>query len=103
MPLHFLSACLFFLVCCLGGLRRYEWMWTDRAALRYEVEYCEDLKDESSVLWPVVGRFKSEHGIVGCYMIPIAGTINSVVTFFLWTQRFITKLSHKGQHEGWDF
>ena len=49
MSLHSLSACMFVLVCCLGCLRRYEGMWTDLAALRYDVEYCEDLEDESAV------------------------------------------------------
>ena len=51
----------------------------------------------------MVGRFKSEHGVDGCYMIPIAGTTNSGITFFQWTQRFIAKLSHEGRHEGWAF
>ena len=48
MPLYSLSACMFFLVCCLGGLRRYEGMW-------YDVEYCKDLEVKSAVSWPVVG------------------------------------------------
>ena len=103
MPLHSLSAWMFFLVCCLGGLGGYEGMWTDLAAFRYDVAYVEDLEDESAVSWPVVGRFKSEHGIDRCYMIPIAGTTNSGITFFRWTQRFIAKLSHEGRHKGWAF
>ena len=94
---------MFFLVCCIGGLRRYEGMWTDLTALRYDVEYCEDLEDKSAVSWHVVGRFKSEHGVDGCYMIPIARTTNSGITFFLWTQKFIAKLSHEELHEGWTF
>ena len=39
---------------------RDEGMWTDLAAFRYDVAYFEDLEDESAILRPVVGRFKSK-------------------------------------------
>ena len=103
MPSKSLCACMFLLVCCLGGTRGYEAVWTDLAALRYDIAYCESQGDESAVAWPVVGRFKCEHGIAGCYMIPIAGTTNSGIKFFRWTQRFINKLGMKGRYDGWAF
>ena len=36
-------------------------------------------------------------------MIPIAGTTNSGITFFTWTQRFINRLASDGRVEGWAF
>ena len=36
-------------------------------------------------------------------MIPIAGTTNSGITFFEWTQRFINCLGAQGIYEGWAF
>jgi len=63
----------------------FEAVWTDLAALRYDVAYCEDMDDYSAVSWPIVDRFEAHHGIVGCYMIPIAGTTNSGIQVFWWT------------------
>jgi len=103
IELHELSACMLLLLTCLGGMRGYEGVWTDLAALRYDVEYCEDLDDFSAIAWPIVGRFKAHHGRLGCYMIPIAGTTNSGITFFVWTQRFIRKLALEGVTDGWAF
>ena len=98
-----LRACLFLLLTCLGGMRGYEAVWTDLAALRYDLTYCENRGDESAVAWPIVGRFKSQHGRAGCYMIPIAGTTKSGIRFFRWTQRFVTRLAMEGLTEGWAF
>jgi hypothetical protein len=103
IPLESIFSCMFLLLTCLGGMRGYEAVWTDLAALRYDVEYCEDLEDFSAVSWPIVGRFKAHDGIAGCYMIPIAGTTNSGITFFTWTQRFINRLASDGRVEGWAF
>ena len=73
MPEASISACMFLLLTCLGGMRGYEAVWTDLAALRYDVGYCEDLEDYSAVSWPIVGRFKSNRDVAGCYMVPISG------------------------------
>ena len=86
MPLESLQSCIFLLLTCLGGMRGYKCVWTDLTALRYNVEYCESIEDCSTVAWPIVGRFKAHHGNLGCYMIPIAGTTNSGIKFFDWTQ-----------------
>jgi hypothetical protein len=53
--------------------------------------------------WPIVGRFKAHDGQLGCYMIPIAGTTNSGIRFFEWTQRFVCHLAMDGHCEGWAF
>ena len=55
MPLLSISACMFLLVSALGGMRGYEVVWTDLAALLYDVTYCEAADDDSAVSWPVVG------------------------------------------------
>ncbi len=47
-------------------------MWTDLAALRYDLDYCEETGDLSAVSWRIVGRFEAHDGLLGCYMIPIA-------------------------------
>jgi len=103
MPLLSISACMFLLVSALGGMRGYEVVWTDLAALIYDVTYCESAEDDSAVSWPVVGRFKSRHGILDCYMIPIAGLTHSGIQFFTWTQRFIQRLALEGYEDGWAF
>ena len=61
------------------------------------------MDDYSAVAWPIVGRFKAHDGIAGCYMIPIAGTTNSGIPFFKWTQRFICRLAKEGITDGWAF
>jgi hypothetical protein len=59
MPLASVCACMFLLESCLGGMRGFEVVWTDLAALRYDVAYCEAVEDESAIFWPIVGRFKA--------------------------------------------
>ena len=98
-----MQAVMFLLLTSLGGMRGFEAVWTDLAALRYDVAYCEDMDDYSAVSWPIVGRFKAHHGMAGCYMIPIAGTTNSGIEFFRWTQRFIIHLARRGLENGWAF
>ena len=103
MPMHSLCSCMFLLLSCLGGMRGYEAVWTDLSALNYDLSWCEDREDYSAVSWPIVGRFKSEHGIAGCYMIPIAGTTDHGIEFFRWAQRFVARLTLEGREEGWAF
>ena len=101
IPMVSIYSCMFLLITCLGGMRGYEAMWTDLAALRYDVDYCLAREDESAISWPIVGRFKARHGVLDCFMIPIAGTTNSGIKFFLWTQRFLGRLAMEGQVDGW--
>ena len=101
MPLNSICACRFLLVSSLGGMRGFEVVWTDLAALRYDLAYCEAVEDETAVLWPIVGRFKAYHGVLDCYMIPIVGTTFSGIRFFNWTQRFVRQLALDGFKEGW--
>lgn len=96
MDLHEISTCMFLLVTCLGGLRGYEVMWTDLAALIYDILYCEITGDSSAVAWPVVGRFKARGGVADCYMVPIAGLTRSGIMFFTWTRRFVGILARLG-------
>jgi hypothetical protein len=103
MPLNSICACMFLLVSSLGGMRGFKVLWTDLAALRYDLAYCEAAEDETAVPWPIVGRFKAHHGVLDCYMIPIAGTTFSGIRFFNWTQRFVCRLALDGFEEGWAF
>jgi hypothetical protein len=96
MPLKTLCSCMFLLVSLLGRIRGFEVMWTDLAALIYDLEYGEDCGDMSAVSWPIVGRFKSHQGLLGCYMIPIASKTKSGINFFRWTQRFVGRLIATG-------
>ncbi len=89
MPLISICACMFLLVSSLGCMRGFEVVWTDLAALQYDLAYCEAAEDETAVSWPIVGRFKARRGVLDCYMIPIAGTTFSGIRFFNWTQRFV--------------
>jgi hypothetical protein len=86
MPLVSVRTCMFLLVSCLGGMQGFEVVWTDLAALKYDIAHCESAEDELAVSWPIIGRFKGQHGILVCYMIPIAGTMSSGIQFFTWTQ-----------------
>ena len=82
MQMNSICSCMFLLLTCLGGMRGYEALWTDLATLRYDLVYCESIEDYSAVAWPIVGRFKAHNGIAGCYLIPIAETTDSGITFF---------------------
>jgi hypothetical protein len=104
MPMEHLSACMFLLVTCLGGMRGYEVMWTDLTTLKRDVTLCEEAEDYEAVCWPLIGRFKSDDGKVGVHIIPIAGTtLRSGLRFFEWTQRFVGGLLRAGVSEGWAF
>jgi hypothetical protein len=94
---------MFLLDSSLGGMRGFEVVWTDLAALWYDVSFCETAEDESAVSWPIVGRFKARHGVMDCYMIPIAGVTRSGIQFFTWTQRFIRHLALEGFDDAWAF
>ncbi len=39
IPLLLICAFMFLLVSCLGGMRGFEVVWTDLAALRYDIAY----------------------------------------------------------------
>ena len=93
---------MFLLLTCLGGIRGYEAVWTELTALKYDVEYCDNMEDYTAIsCWSIVGRFKSHDGITGCYMIPIAGVTNSGIKFFSLTQQFLLALGREGLHKGW--
>ena len=98
-----ISAVMFLLVSSFGGMRGYEVVWTDLAALLHDIQRCEDEEDYTGVGWPVVGRFKMEGGGIGGHVIPIAGTTNSGVEFFKWAQRFAFILQQNGRTDGWAF
>jgi hypothetical protein len=59
MSLHSLSSCMFLLVSSLGGMQGFEVVWTNLAALRYDLSYCEAAEDDTAISWPIVGRFKA--------------------------------------------
>ena len=103
MPVRDFEAAIFFIIACTGGFRGYEVVWTDLAALRYDMEYNEDRNDYTAVAWPVTGRFKNERGRWNHYMIPIAGVTGSGIRVFEWTQRIIKRLNLVGRTEGWLF
>jgi hypothetical protein len=103
IPLRSIGACMFLLVSCLGGMRGFKVVRTDLAALRYDIAYCKAAEDNSAVSWPVVGRFTAQHGILNCYMIPIAGVTYSGIQFFTWTQRFVQRLAEDRFEEEWAF
>ncbi len=86
MPLLSVCACMFLLVSCLRGMQGFEVVWTDLAALRYDIAHCESAEDDLADSWPIVGHFKGRHGILDCYMIPIAGVTSLGIQFFTWTQ-----------------
>ena len=103
MPVRDMEAAIFFIISCMGGFRGYETVWTDLGALRYDINYCEEIDDYSAVAWPVTGRFKNEQGAWNHYMIPIAGTTGSGIRVFEWTQRAIKRLEMVGRTDGWFF
>jgi len=103
IPINSICSCMFLLLPCLGGMQGYEAVWTDLAALKYDVEYCENMGDYTAISWPILGRFKSHDSIAGCYMIPIAGVANSGIKFFTWTQQFLLALGREGLQKGWAF
>jgi hypothetical protein len=98
-----LSAVMFLLVSCFGGMRGYEVVWTDLAALLHDISRCENEEDYTGVGWPLVGRFKMEGGGAGGHVIPKAGTTKSGVEFFKWAQRFCFSLVTSGRTSGWAF
>lgn len=103
IPLHSMESLMFFLGCCTGGFRGYETVWTDLGALAYDIEYCEEIGDESAVSWPVTGRFKNERGRWGHYMVPIAGVTASGICVFRWSQRAVKRMALAGRTDGWLF
>lgn len=72
-----------------------EVMWTDVAALMYDLQYCERLEDESTISWPIAGWSKGNDVHLTCHMITIKGKMKSGIHFFKWTQSFVEKLFQK--------
>ncbi len=103
MLLPSICACMFLLVSFFVGMQGFEVVWTDLAALRYNVTYCESAENETAVSWLVVGCFKAQHGILDCYMIQIAGVTSSGIQFLPSTGRFIRRLEREGFKDGWAF
>ena len=83
--------------------RGFEVVWTDLAALSYNIAHCESAKDDTAVSWPIVGCFKGCHGILDCYMIPVAGVMSLGIQFFTWTQQFLRQLGQEGYEDGLAF
>ena len=102
--LTWISAVMFLLASCLGGMRGYEVVWADLSALIHDVEKADSSDEEpDGVGWPIVGRFKAEGGGIGGHVIPIAARTNSGLEFFKWTQRFVRIVVEHGRTEGWAF
>ena len=64
--LQVISAAMFLIITCCGGMQGYEAVWTDLSALQYDILYCESLEDFEAVSWPIVGRFKTRNGVADC-------------------------------------
>ncbi len=47
--MHVLVGCVF------GRYAGFVVVWTDLAALRYDIGYCKDIEDYSAIAWTVVG------------------------------------------------
>ncbi len=47
IPLASISAYMFLLVSCLGGMRGFKVVWTDLGALWYDIAYCEVSGEDS--------------------------------------------------------
>ena len=54
MPVHSIRSCMFLLLTCLGGIQGCEAVWTDFAALTYDVEYYENMEDYTAILWSII-------------------------------------------------
>jgi hypothetical protein len=59
MPLALVCGCMFLLFSWLGEMQGFEVVWTDLAALRYDIKHCKSTKDDLAVSWPIVGHFKA--------------------------------------------
>lgn len=72
MNISTFEAAMFFMISCFGGFRGFETVWTDLAALRYDVQFCEETDDFTAVAWPVTGRFKMRRvcGDITTYPLP---------------------------------
>jgi hypothetical protein len=58
IPLNAICACMFLLVSSLGDMRGCEVVWTDLAALRYDLAYWEAAEDDFAVCGPLWGDSK---------------------------------------------
>ena len=63
----------------------------------------QERQGDLAVSWLIIRHFKAQHGILDCYMIPIAGMTSSGIQFFTWTQRFLRKMAQEVFNDGWAF
>jgi hypothetical protein len=103
MELDSMAAALFCTVTFCSGMRGYETMWTDLAALRAEIEHIDLTRDYRGVGWPVVGKFKAEGGGTGRHVIPIAATTSSGLPNLRWARRMVEKMESLGKTTGYLF
>eukprot|EP00978_Attheya_sp_CCMP212_P038609 scaffold192798_cov54-Attheya_sp.AAC.1 len=104
MDIDEIAAALFSTVTFSSGMRGYETMWTDLAALRAELANIELTRDYRGVGWPVVGKFKAEEGGgTGHHVIPIACTTSSGLPNLRWARRMVEKMETLGRTTGYLF
>jgi hypothetical protein len=100
LPLGKICSCMFLIASCTGGFRGYETVWTNLGAPWYNLDF---FSNRTAVSWPVVDRFNSDKGQVGCHMIPIAGTTRSGIEVFKWSRHYAGRLADLGRTTGWAF
>lgn len=103
MELNEIGAALFTTITFCSGMRGYETMWTDLAALRAELAHIELTRDYRGVGWPVVGKFKAEGGGTGRHVIPVAATTSSGLPNLRWARRMVEKMETLGRTTGYLF
>ncbi len=62
VDLHWLSAVMFFLAACLGGIRGYEVVWTDLGGLIHDIQCSESKEDLQQYVGQLLdaSRWKAE-------------------------------------------
>ncbi len=92
-----------FLVSTLSGTEGFEVVSTNLAALNYDFNYCNELEDRICMSWLVIVHFKTRHGVLDCYIIPVTSTTKLGIQFYTWMQKFVNRLDYKGRADGWAF
>lgn len=103
VSLNNISAQMFFVTTCLGGMLGFEAVWIDPGGLRQDLEYIENTRDEHGVGWPIVGRFKGEGDTTGTHVFPIAATMISGLRFLEVMRHFVARLAELGHNSSWAF
>ena len=49
ISIHSIRSCMFLLLPYLGGIWGYKAVWTDIAALKYDVEYYKNMQDYAAI------------------------------------------------------